>query len=51
MLVRREDGYELDSDLGRLDVAKVHEWLSTDAYWALGRSLEIVQRAVTAAFE
>jgi predicted GNAT family acetyltransferase len=46
MLVRRDDGYEIDTDLGRLDVAKVHSWLSTDAYWALGRDLETVQRTV-----
>jgi GNAT superfamily N-acetyltransferase len=46
MLVRRDDGHELDTDLGRLDVAKVHSWLSTDAYWALGRSLDTVERAV-----
>jgi GNAT superfamily N-acetyltransferase len=44
--VRRDDSYEIDTDLGRLDVAKVHSWLSTDAYWALGRSLETVRRSV-----
>jgi GNAT superfamily N-acetyltransferase len=45
MLVRRDDGYELDTDQTRLNVDQVHSWLSTDAYWALGRSLETVQRA------
>src|SRR5262245_61293333 len=45
MLVRRDDGHELDSDLARLDLDRVHSWLSTDAYWALGRSLETVRRA------
>lgn len=45
MRVRRDDGYELDSELARLDLERVHSWLSTDAYWALGRSLETVQRA------
>jgi GNAT superfamily N-acetyltransferase len=29
-----------------LDVATVHHWLSTDAYWALGRPLDVVERAV-----
>ncbi len=29
-----------------LDVATIHRWLSTDAYWALGRSLDVVERAV-----
>jgi len=45
MLVRRDDGHELDSDLARLDLDRIHSWLSTDAYWALGRSLETVRRA------
>ncbi|MFF0727565.1 GNAT family N-acetyltransferase [Streptomyces sp. NPDC004134] len=30
--------YEVSSDPARLDRALVHHWLSTDAYWALGRS-------------
>lgn len=31
------DGYEISDDPRRLDAARVHHWLSTDAYWALGR--------------
>ncbi len=31
-----------------IDVATVHHWLSTDAYWALGRPLDVVERAVAA---
>ncbi|WP_405496651.1 GNAT family N-acetyltransferase [Nocardia sp. NBC_00511] len=46
MLSHDEDGYEIDADSGRIDVARVHHWLSTDAYWALGRELDVVQRAV-----
>ena len=45
MLVRRDDGHEIDSGLARLDVDRIHSWLSTDAYWALGRPLETVRRA------
>ena len=41
---RRDDGYELTTDPGRLDLRLVHEWLSTDAYWALGRSREVMDR-------
>lgn len=37
---RREDGYELTADPARIDLPLVHRWLSTDAYWAMGRSLE-----------
>jgi len=32
------EGCEISADPGRLDHAVVHEWLSKDAYWALGRS-------------
>ena len=33
----RADGYLLSTDPARLDLDRVHHWLSTDAYWALGR--------------
>ncbi|MFC4021001.1 GNAT family N-acetyltransferase [Micromonospora sp. GCM10011542] len=41
----RPDGYLLSTDPARLDLARVHHWLSTDAYWALGRDRETVVRA------
>ena len=41
----RNDGYEIDSDLARMDIDRVHHWLSTDAFWAMGRSLETVATA------
>jgi GNAT superfamily N-acetyltransferase len=44
--LRREDGYELSDDPARIDVDLAHRWLSTDAYWAIGRSLELVRAAV-----
>jgi GNAT superfamily N-acetyltransferase len=39
------DEYEFHSDLARMDLDRVHLWLSTDAYWALGRSREAVETA------
>ena len=39
------DECSVDTDLGRIDLRKVHHWLSTDAFWALGRCVETVQRA------
>ncbi|MEU2792211.1 hypothetical protein [Streptomyces sp. NPDC007100] len=33
-------GYEVSTDPARLDLALIHHWLSTDAYWALGRPRE-----------
>jgi GNAT superfamily N-acetyltransferase len=38
--------YEFDSDLARMDLDRVHHWLSTDAYWAKGRSREALETAV-----
>ncbi|MFI7233636.1 GNAT family N-acetyltransferase [Streptomyces cyaneofuscatus] len=40
------DGYAIDTDPGRLDVGLVHHWLSTDAFWALGRSRDTVERSI-----
>jgi len=34
------DGYEISADPSRLDAELIHQWLSQDAYWALGRSRE-----------
>jgi GNAT superfamily N-acetyltransferase len=44
--VRRDDGYEIDTAPERLDLELLHRWLSTDAYWARGRSAEVVARSV-----
>ncbi|NEE17848.1 GNAT family N-acetyltransferase [Streptomyces sp. SID7499] len=40
------EGYEISTDPDRVDRARVHHWLSTDAYWALGRSREKQDRAI-----
>ena len=43
---QRDDGYEIDTAPGRLDVRRVHTWLATDAYWALGRPEDVMVRAI-----
>jgi GNAT superfamily N-acetyltransferase len=50
-MTRRElaDGYELDDDPARIDVDAVHRFLSTEAYWALGRTRTHVERLVRGA--
>ncbi|MEU0598270.1 GNAT family N-acetyltransferase [Streptomyces sp. NPDC006393] len=40
------EGYEISADPARIDVERVHRWLSTDAYWALGRSRDKQERAI-----
>jgi GNAT superfamily N-acetyltransferase len=37
---------ELDDDPARVDVDAVHDFLANDAYWAIGRSRETVERLV-----
>ncbi|WP_018297460.1 GNAT family N-acetyltransferase [Corynebacterium lubricantis] len=39
------DGFVVDTDRDRLDLKKVHHWLSTDAYWAKNRPFETVSEA------
>ncbi|WDZ86352.1 GNAT family N-acetyltransferase [Micromonospora cathayae] len=45
LTITRADGYQLSTDPTRLDLDLVHRWLSTDAYWAMGRDRELVVRA------
>ena len=40
------DGFELDDDRDRLDLDELHRFLSAEAYWALGRTRETVERLV-----
>ncbi|WP_443047113.1 GNAT family N-acetyltransferase [Streptomyces sp. NBC_00267] len=40
------EGYEISADTARIDVDRVHHWLSTDAYWAVGREREKQERAI-----
>ena len=40
------EGYEISDDPDRVDVGRVHHWLSTDAYWALGRPRETQEGAI-----
>lgn len=40
------DGYELDDDPDRIDIAAVHAYISGESYWGQGRPRERVERAV-----
>jgi GNAT superfamily N-acetyltransferase len=42
----RRGDYTISTDRARLDVAAIHEFLSTKSYWAQGRDFETVRRAV-----
>ncbi|MGW2250860.1 GNAT family N-acetyltransferase [Kitasatospora sp. NPDC001660] len=47
-ILEQRDGYDIDTDPARIDLDRVHHWLSTDAFWALGRSREVVEQSVRA---
>lgn len=38
--------FTLSTDPGRIDPARVHHWLSTDTYWALGRDRAVQDAAI-----
>ncbi|RKR89756.1 acetyltransferase (GNAT) family protein [Micromonospora pisi] len=46
LTLTRTDGYELCTDPDRIDVDRVHRWLSTEAYWARDRPYEVTARAI-----
>lgn len=41
-------GVRVTTELDEIDLDLVHRWLSEEAYWALGRSRELVERAARA---
>jgi GNAT superfamily N-acetyltransferase len=43
------DGYELDDDRARVDLAAVHRYLCDESYWAKGRPLETQRELVDTA--
>jgi GNAT superfamily N-acetyltransferase len=42
--------YQIKADRSRLDLAFIHKFLSTQTYWAVGRSVEVVQRSIDNSF-
>ena len=43
--ITHPDGYTFSSDPALIDADLVYTWLSTDAYWAIGRPREMVDKA------
>ena len=42
----RKADFVISTQRSRLNLEFIHSFLSTRAYWAIGRSLEVVQRAI-----
>jgi GNAT superfamily N-acetyltransferase len=41
------DGYWISDDPSLVDMDRVHRWLSTESYWAQGRSYDLVARSLS----
>jgi GNAT superfamily N-acetyltransferase len=41
------DGYWVSDDPALLDVDRVHQWLSREAFWAAGQTAEVTARAIS----
>jgi GNAT superfamily N-acetyltransferase len=39
-------GYEISTDRSRIDLPRVHRFLSTEAYWSPGVSRSVVERSI-----
>jgi GNAT superfamily N-acetyltransferase len=46
MTERRREGYRLSTDSNRVDLDRVHAWLSGESYWAAGRERGVVERSI-----
>lgn len=46
MIAPKPVEYTIDTSRQLVDIDLVHQWLSTDAFWALGRSRDVVERSV-----
>jgi GNAT superfamily N-acetyltransferase len=42
----RPDGFVVTDDRARIDIARVHRWVSEESYWAAGSSLDVVTRSI-----
>jgi GNAT superfamily N-acetyltransferase len=42
----RRDEFEISDDRSRLDITLIHEYLSTESYWAIGRDVDTVERSI-----
>lgn len=45
----RDDGYEVDDDRARIDLARAHRWIAEDGYWARGMPFDLFKRSVEGA--
>ncbi len=49
MIRNRDDGYAVDDDRARIDLARVHRWIGEEGYWARGIPFDLFKRSVDGA--
>ena len=42
----KKNDYEISTDLSRLDLDVIHDYLSNESYWASGRAREVIARSI-----
>jgi len=42
----RRGSYTISTDRARLDIARLHRYLSEESYWARGRLLEVTEKSI-----
>lgn len=42
----RQGDYLISTEIGRLDIGLIHNFLANTSYWAEGRDLEVVRRSI-----
>lgn len=42
----QQNEFEISDDTARLNIKLIHEFLSTESYWAIGRDIETVERSI-----
>lgn len=46
----QRDPFTISDDPARLDVALIHDFISTKSYWGIGRPIAVVQRSIDGSF-
>ncbi|HEY0631975.1 MAG TPA: GNAT family N-acetyltransferase [Thermoleophilaceae bacterium] len=45
-MTEQQVAYTISTDRARLDIPRIHRFLSTEAYWAPGVALDVVERSI-----
>lgn len=46
MLNKQQGGNTISTDRAMLNIQTIHDFISTQSYWGIGRSIEVVQKSI-----